>query len=306
MENIDLVGGLGTVPTQHLSQLNRLSLAKNSIREVPHGWFKYLHSLRTISLEHNKISDLPPEVFIGGPGLALQELNLNHNKLRQVPTNAMYALNKLLTLKLSHNRIKKIRPFSFNGTRDLTSLDLSFNHIKNFSHRALYGLESLRRIDVCNNQLITLDDRTFYWKNMTGRQVFLSDNPWVCNCMLTWIKRQHRKRTPLSQAIADIRAMQCDRPLAFAKKPLIRIRLVDFTCDHQYYTYYFSYEEDEDDWDNGDGDEGEDYDEEDYKEHSDDYYENHSDDESYDTRPKNRKKDKKNKHEEDPVFNDLY
>ena len=100
--------------------------------------------------------------------------------------------------------------------------------------------------------------------------------------------------------------MQCDRPLAFAKKPLIRIRLVDFTCDHQYYTYYFSYEEDEDDWDNGDGDEGEDYDEEDYKEHSDDYYENHSDDESYDTRPKNRKKDKKNKHEEDPVFNDLY
>ncbi|ESO08670.1 hypothetical protein HELRODRAFT_184046 [Helobdella robusta] len=69
--------------------------------------------------------------------------------------------------------------------------------------KAFVGLESLYKLDLRFNHLFSLDERTF--RGLTSHnlassqqnniasprqmQVSISNNPWLCNCLLAWIKR---------------------------------------------------------------------------------------------------------------------
>jgi Leucine-rich repeat (LRR) protein len=271
LDEINLENGLKTIPTRDLRELKGLSLKNNQINAIPNGWTRNLTSLKLLYLDENKLNVIPADAF-QGVSQTLRKLQMTHNKIRKLPRHALRQLTNLESLHLSHNRIKKVYARSFNNSRSLSQLDLSHNLIYSLGVSALQGLEHLVKLDLRYNDLITLDDRTFYWSNFTDRNIFISENPWLCNCLLKWLKRAQKKREAIAGLFADLLDVRCKRPSFLEHRPIVKIALRHFTCDHDYYYYqteddYYEYDEntvggddDEDEYD--DEDDEDEYDEE--------------------------------------------
>ena len=93
------------------------------------------------------------------------------------------------------------------------------------------------------NRLITLDELAV--SSLTPGHgstiIFLSGNPWLCNCMVKWLRRKAKKQWSLTDGVSrigDAKSLQCDRPAELEALPLISVPLKDFACDHDYYYYY--------------------------------------------------------------------
>ncbi|KAK2141390.1 hypothetical protein LSH36_1110g00019 [Paralvinella palmiformis] len=267
LNSIALSDGLRSFPAHDLKLLKGLSLTENGISTLPVGWFDRLKSLRYLNLDDNELHELPVDI-VSSLGATLETLELNGNRLRRIPKVALRALPNLKTFELRYNRIRKVYPRSFNCSGKLQTLDLSHNLIDKVSIWAFDGLDTIQRIDLRHNELTTLDDRTLYWTDPSGRQIFLAHNPWLCNCLLKWIKREHKRKTELSTMFVDGSDMLCARPHFLEDMSVTRVHLRDFTCDHDYYYYYVVSESEADDEedmnDDGDVDDEYEFDDEDY------------------------------------------
>jgi hypothetical protein len=118
-------------------------------------------------------------------------------------------------------------------------LDLSRNKISQISNAAFHGLDSIQKIDLRDNFLITLDDRLFYWANVANKEIFLAGNPWLCNCLVKWIKKEYRKGQAIIGMLTDVKQLLCHRPDFLKRVPMVRVPLREFTCDHDYYYYEY-------------------------------------------------------------------
>ena len=235
---IALHDGLKSFAVGDLKHLNGLSLADNGLSEIPDGWFNNFTSLRYLSLDGNTFTSLQDNAF-SGVDHTLQTLEMDNNDFGTIPISTLRHLPNLKTLGLSHNRLQKIYPNSFNCSTELQTLDLSYNSIDKISIWAFEGMDTMQKIDLSHNYLATLDSRTLYWADPRGREILLSGNPWLCNCLLKWIKREHKQQTDLSTMFTDGLDMLCSRPLHLDGTPVIRVHLREFTCDHDYYYYYY-------------------------------------------------------------------
>lgn len=46
-----------------------------------------------------------------------------------------------------------------------------------------------------------------------------------------------------ARLIADLPALQCERPSFLNRRSLSRVPIEDFSCDHDYYDYFYYYDE---------------------------------------------------------------
>ena len=256
LDSTNLTHGLHSIPTHDLQQLKSLSVANNRIADVTRECLRGLKSLRYLDLDSNLLTRLPGDVF-SEVGTTLETLLLNSNRFTRVPRQSLRRLTNLQSLQLNDNEITKIHARSFNASGNLASLDLSYNNINDISSRAFIGLANIVRLDLRHNKLITLDEKTFNWPESSTlkreRRIYLSQNPWLCNCLLKWLRRDYKRqndkhrnlkrrelKSPVTnvKSIVDIRSMRCQRPDFVSGRPLIRVSLKDLTCDHDYYYYY--------------------------------------------------------------------
>ncbi|XP_010598948.1 osteomodulin [Loxodonta africana] len=109
---------LESMPPNLPSSLMYLSLENNSIASIPENYFKELPELRTLRMSHNKLQDIPYNIF----NLSnLRELNIGHNKLKQ----AFYIPRNLEHLYIEYNEIENI-----NATVMCPSINpLHYNHL---------------------------------------------------------------------------------------------------------------------------------------------------------------------------------
>ncbi|XP_007951206.1 osteomodulin [Orycteropus afer afer] len=109
---------LESMPPDLPSSLMYLSLENNSISSIPENYFKELPKLQALRMSHNKLQDIPYNIF-NLPNL--RELNVGHNKLKQ----AFYIPRSLEHLYLENNEIENI-----NATMMCPSIDpLHYHHL---------------------------------------------------------------------------------------------------------------------------------------------------------------------------------
>ncbi len=134
-----------------LSRLYELYVVDCGLRSLPHE-IDYLHHLRLLRLDHNRLINLPEE--IGDLG-NLEELSVSHNQLVEAP-DMLHRLSRLRVLDLSHNRIRRLTD-SLGTLRRLEALDLSFNSLSRLPE-SIGKLDSLLTLKLDYNSLVRLPE----------------------------------------------------------------------------------------------------------------------------------------------------
>ncbi|KAG8553292.1 hypothetical protein GDO81_003359 [Engystomops pustulosus] len=166
-----------------LHNVTRLSLENNNIAAIGKNSFKYQHALEDLNLRRNRIWAIHDEAFNQLNKLSV--LNLGHNSISHLPNRLFGGLEQLRIMYLQANKIDQIN-CSFNGLSQLKKLHLNNNHITLISHNAFSGLKQLQLLQLNKNNLSSLP--TYLFSRMPKlKGVFLSYNPWSCDCHMAWI-----------------------------------------------------------------------------------------------------------------------
>ncbi|XP_052790935.1 leucine-rich repeat-containing G-protein coupled receptor 4-like [Mya arenaria] len=104
---------ISTAVKNSSEQIHTIYLLNNNFTYIPDDYFKSLHNLKHIWLEHNCIRNISDSAFRGLES-SLTFLDLSDNQLTTVPS-ALRVLNHLETLNLQQNPISSFDPYAFKG-----------------------------------------------------------------------------------------------------------------------------------------------------------------------------------------------
>ncbi|KAJ8952641.1 hypothetical protein NQ318_020956, partial [Aromia moschata] len=144
---------------QGLSNLEKLYLDKNEIKEVDYNMFKYTPKLRVLHLSRNRISQLPDGLFRNMSDL--QQLHLWSNELITLSKETFTGLNELKSLELSNNKIMSLDEDTFSELVELVNISLRSNNLSTVSSRIFRTNIALQGVRIGNNPRLNLSDYVF-------------------------------------------------------------------------------------------------------------------------------------------------
>ena len=231
----------------NLDNLNVLNLSHNRITMIGERSFKNLNNLRALRLDNNMLVDLNDLVssldnlrwlnvstnnlqwfdFASIPK-SLEWLDVHNNRIKRIGN--YYRLKtgyNLHTFDASFNDLKILEPGGL--LANITHIYINNNKIANVSETSFLGLEGLRLVDLQGNALVSLALPKM--SSSYGPRLLLADNPWNCDCSLSW-KRSPAKKPGLTgdlmPTIGDLNSVVC----SFSKVPLVSIPSSDLLCKY--------------------------------------------------------------------------
>lgn len=219
-----------------LQNLQNLVLFNNSIKQIETGVFRFVPALQTADFSFNEIHRILKETFEG-----LQQLStlfLQNNLIENISIEG-HDMPGLRTLNLSSNMLSsKIASGMFPD--NVENLDLSYNNISDITEYAFYSYEYLRRLSLKGNKLTTLamNDLAVPIDQSRRTIVYISDNPFDCDCKLIWLRKKVNEISMNSgfPMVGDIYSVQCEKgyriqePVPFYSMPT-RDMLCEYTTE---------------------------------------------------------------------------
>uniref|UniRef100_A0A915K5R2 Leucine-rich repeat-containing protein let-4 n=1 Tax=Romanomermis culicivorax TaxID=13658 RepID=A0A915K5R2_ROMCU len=177
-KSIELIEKLKALPVR--PEIRELAIERAAITEVGDGAFRNLR-IKTLVLNDNHIKVIHPNAFRGLES-SLVSLSIAHNKLTEIPTDALTGLNalnvlnlqcnnigniyqpvfrnvsRLIELNLACNQICKISGPAFDSVKDtLQSLILDQNCLKEIPAEALRNFKQLLALHLQYNEIMSID-----------------------------------------------------------------------------------------------------------------------------------------------------
>ncbi|XP_009878890.1 PREDICTED: platelet glycoprotein Ib alpha chain [Charadrius vociferus] len=218
---------LSTAVFLPLTQLQDLDLSDNGLATLNTG--PLLPSLRELILSHNALGALP--TLQGLP--ALTRLAVAHNSLTALAPGAFRDVPQLQDLDLRGNRLRTLPQEAFAELRALKDLDLSDNILEELPKELLQDLQNLETLWLSGNRLQTLPTN-FFPEGHLFAYVFLTENPWHCNCDLYylryWILQNegsvYQPERGLEKTKVEVapEKVLCHSPPEHQQKPIIRFK----------------------------------------------------------------------------------
>lgn len=216
-----------------LQNLQNLVLFNNSIKQIETGVFRFVPALQTADFSFNEIHRILKETFEG-----LQQLStlfLQNNLIENISIEG-HDMPGLRTLNLSSNMLSsKIASGMFPD--NVENLDLSYNNISDITEYAFYSYEHLRRLSLKGNKLTTLamNDLAVPIDQSRRTIVYISDNPFDCDCKLIWLRKKVNEISMNSgfPMVGDIYSVQCEKGYRIQEPvPFYSIPTRDMLCEY--------------------------------------------------------------------------
>jgi hypothetical protein len=140
-----------------LPNLWKLDIVHCGVVTIKKNAFSGLQDLLSLHLDNNEIEIIEPGAFFGV--FKLNSLSFQHNKIKSLEYGVFGGLDNLNLLNLNNNLLKSLKPKIFERVQTLTTIFLKDNLIESINYSALEGL----------NEAV---------------QIYVDNNPLVCNCAL--------------------------------------------------------------------------------------------------------------------------
>lgn len=140
--------------------LQTLTLSQNSLSVLQRNCFDGLEKLKKLNISGNRIITIKHYLFEGFFTVRLQELDLSNNDISTIETNAFQDLQYLQIFDLSGNNIKDLPESTFYGLNSLRKLYLFNNDILNIQART-FNLQNLEELDLSGNSLQSFSGDVF-------------------------------------------------------------------------------------------------------------------------------------------------
>ncbi|KAL6468310.1 hypothetical protein MHYP_G00239870 [Metynnis hypsauchen] len=179
-----LIDTVGSIVFSDSSNMSVLALSNNVISTIMDNAFQNLTVLRTLILDHNRISNQALDTVTFSWLRKLETLHLGNNALRDIDGSWFQSTKALKTLLLEGNLLTSLNSSTFASSdlRNLEILDLSDNLIAYLGRNSFRNLPRLRSLDLSRNRLQNAPDAFSYlsWLSMLN----LDLNRWNCTCEL--------------------------------------------------------------------------------------------------------------------------
>ncbi|KAH8290815.1 hypothetical protein KR054_006059 [Drosophila jambulina] len=223
------------------TMLELLDLSQNVIRLLGQDAFANLKRLKQLNLAYNAIARLDRN-FIRNNDV-LVELNLSQNVLQKL---TRIVSNSVRTINMSWCEISSIESSALSSLSVIQTLDLSNNLIIDFP--TFMRSETLQQLNLANCRLTTVRNNTFrefpeladlhlngnrltspippyyFGSNRFLDQLWLGDNPWICECHNPLFVEFYDYLTAKPAKIKDKNNLRCAAPAIFFNK------LWEFAC----------------------------------------------------------------------------
>ncbi|XP_071553023.1 uncharacterized protein [Panulirus ornatus] len=165
--------GLPAVPstcwTQH-PDVTQVFLDYNEIEHLAAEDFAGLTNLQTLSLKKNSIATIEDRVFAGLT--SLQFLDLSSNQI-VVPPSDIWHLSNLTHLYLADNKLLEVQTYNISHLTNLEVLDLHLNQLRQIPYHSLEPLTKLRKLHLYWNIFVVLPILT---ENLQLEEVLVHGN----------------------------------------------------------------------------------------------------------------------------------